>query len=447
MMATSTSHSRSTSSRTSSPLLYTCSNDSTTISGTVLAAESATTVTAVIADSCCHSYNHDLNNESKQAEFDAAQALLGVSPAMTAAATMEEEDGDTTTPMEEEEEERNQNVFPWEESLVRMRYDASLTTSSTTLDALEMLASNAAVLLEENHHLEEEDGSTKIRGRMRSISNPEGMEKWDSLRRAAFTSARHFVQPTIMEEEDTTLEKSGKNFNMESTITPVESNHVLVNCPMNDEENPIRHRKNINSDNDSSVLSIEQVKKLSESDVQEMLLKARAKLLDDGIIAAERSFSGAPANSIAAASATGLVLPHALDKYREVYNKHGRIGIYTPSERAAIISRFNSKRARRVWNKKIRYSCRKSLADRRLRIKGRFVKRSADADVACYDNDDIVDEEVQTATNACVEEEEEVANNYDDEDRNANPDLDDTEAGFIPTSSQPYRRIRRHTIT
>ena len=60
----------------------------------------------------------------------------------------------------------------------------------------------------------------------------------------------------------------------------------------------------------------------------------------------------------------------------QIYNKDGRIGIYTPTERAAIIERFMRKRSRRVWNKKIRYDCRKNLADRRLRVKGRFVKRS-----------------------------------------------------------------------
>lgn len=43
-------------------------------------------------------------------------------------------------------------------------------------------------------------------------------------------------------------------------------------------------------------------------------------------------------------------------------------------ERATIIERFREKRKRRVWKKKIRYNCRKNLADRRIRVKGRFVK-------------------------------------------------------------------------
>lgn len=59
-----------------------------------------------------------------------------------------------------------------------------------------------------------------------------------------------------------------------------------------------------------------------------------------------------------------------------MYNKNGRIGIYTPTERAAIIQKFTVKRARRVWHKKIRYNCRKNQAERRMRVGGRFVKRS-----------------------------------------------------------------------
>jgi hypothetical protein len=63
-----------------------------------------------------------------------------------------------------------------------------------------------------------------------------------------------------------------------------------------------------------------------------------------------------------------------LEQYQDIYNKDGRVGIYTRKERETIIKRFLDKRTRRVWKKKIRYGCRKNLADRRIRIKGRFVK-------------------------------------------------------------------------
>lgn len=60
----------------------------------------------------------------------------------------------------------------------------------------------------------------------------------------------------------------------------------------------------------------------------------------------------------------------------DLLNKDGRIGIYLPEARQARIARFHEKRARRIWRKRIKYDCRKKLADSRPRIKGRFVKRS-----------------------------------------------------------------------
>lgn len=60
----------------------------------------------------------------------------------------------------------------------------------------------------------------------------------------------------------------------------------------------------------------------------------------------------------------------------DLLNKDGRIGIYLPEARKARIARFHEKRARRIWRKRIKYDCRKKLADSRPRIKGRFVKRS-----------------------------------------------------------------------
>lgn len=60
----------------------------------------------------------------------------------------------------------------------------------------------------------------------------------------------------------------------------------------------------------------------------------------------------------------------------DLLNKGGRIGIYLPEERKARIAKFHSKRKIRIWRKRIKYDCRKKLADSRPRIKGRFVKRS-----------------------------------------------------------------------
>lgn len=123
----------------------------------------------------------------------------------------------------------------------------------------------------------------------------------------------------------------------------------------------------------------------------------------------------------------------------QIYNMNGRVGIYTPLERAAIVARFHEKRAHRNWNKKIRYNCRKSLADRRLRVKGRFVKRSEQEVLRKPAADDDDEEEEDDD-----EEPPPTAPTPDDEDM---PDVNDPEAGFSPTEDQPYRRLRRHTVT
>ena len=146
---------------------------------------------------------------------------------------------------------------------------------------------------------------------------------------------------------------------------------------------------------------------------------------------------------------------------RQVYNKNGRIGIYTPAERSAIIAKFHGKRSRRVWNKKIRYGCRKDLADRRMRVKGRFVKRSTEQAAQLRKRLDRQAEEAKATTvpssggdaNPGEGFDPQSATSFAEEGSEAKdedmPDvnLDDGEAGFDPTDNQPYRRTRRYTIT
>ena len=100
---------------------------------------------------------------------------------------------------------------------------------------------------------------------------------------------------------------------------------------------------------------------------------ASRKMSDVGCSSMPTSSSSNPSSSSSSAAVSHNhygILPQLLDgDYSTLCNKNGRIGIYTKEERVSIISRFQDKRRNRVWKKKIRYHCRKNLADRRVRIK------------------------------------------------------------------------------
>ncbi|XP_057781686.1 putative zinc finger protein CONSTANS-LIKE 11 [Salvia miltiorrhiza] len=57
-----------------------------------------------------------------------------------------------------------------------------------------------------------------------------------------------------------------------------------------------------------------------------------------------------------------------------IFESMNRATPYSPEEKKERIERYRSKRNLRNFNKKIKYECRKTLADRRPRVRGRFAK-------------------------------------------------------------------------
>lgn len=314
---------------------------------------------------------------------------------------------------------------------------------------------------------------------MRSASNPEGMEKWDSYRKS---SRCHFVLPTCILEEELasanvacrahdeqmarhqTIESQSQSHINDHTTGPIKKRGLTVfrvNPQQLDDAHQQRRQQQEVGASPTTVISSSEVQArvtdepadgtydvsgapspdgsedASDLEPEELLRRARSRLLED--LATETNVHKAV-----------LPLPHALEKYKSVYNKNGRIGIYTPLERAAIIAKFNTKRGRRVWNKKIRYNCRKNLADRRMRVKGRFVKRAVEQKAVsptegkCRAFSTLPPSPVLSCPRTVRIDE--TPTFIEGEDTNM-PDVNDPEAGFQPTAAQPYRRVRRHTIT
>ncbi|RLN72211.1 hypothetical protein BBJ28_00000539 [Nothophytophthora sp. Chile5] len=78
---------------------------------------------------------------------------------------------------------------------------------------------------------------------------------------------------------------------------------------------------------------------------------------------------------------TGFLRPvlHQVDVQQQKQEwsapKH-KIGIYPPAERRERLRRFHEKRKHRVYHKRIKYACRKLLANACPRVKGRFVRKA-----------------------------------------------------------------------
>lgn len=381
---------------------------------------------------------------------------------------------------------------------ISINYDIKRVKDTSALDALASCASTVLNLTDsnikyfQNSKVSPEDkkkfkpASVSIqRGRVRSDSNPEGMEKWDSYTRGS-RRRRFFLPNSILEKELANIKSVCENQNVLKKLNGKSPNRVedLTASSMKGSFNipSISIGKSITIDSmrncnisgtflNNNVLSIQMMEKNITTFQERIKTKEKYKGLQIrpesvGCDIYRSEFLNQARCSILSDFITksgpgsiDLPLPHTLDKYKEVYNKNGRIGIYTPAERAQIIAKFNHKRSKRVWKKKIRYNCRKNLADRRMRIKGRFVKcsmRKSDVIEKPTNLSKSIGDYTHNSLSHIISNPfptlHAMDNKLYDSDMTKNdlnvdfPNVDDPEACFKPTDSQPYRRVRRHTI-
>ncbi|XP_071699003.1 uncharacterized protein [Rutidosis leptorrhynchoides] len=100
--------------------------------------------------------------------------------------------------------------------------------------------------------------------------------------------------------------------------------------------------------------------------------------------------------------------PESQKTPKEIEEPTLKIGRYSIEERKDKITRYVKKRNQRNFNKTIKYECRKTLADKRIRVRGRFAKNNNDHH---HDHDhhqpcdqDLVLPNMNNATNSPSEE-------------------------------------------
>uniref|UniRef100_A0A7S2LNX0 CCT domain-containing protein n=1 Tax=Leptocylindrus danicus TaxID=163516 RepID=A0A7S2LNX0_9STRA len=341
--------------------------------------------------------------------------------------------------------------------------DVSITNNAngSSLDALAALASSARDM-EVDDDDERETAAISMMSmppptrRVRAVSNPEGMEKWECSTRSKYSRGIAFsTDLSVYPEEpmdddvhagpDTCADANAAGMGITlSLIRALEQKKGQPVEVSSDDDTPpdaalLRSRASSMSSRSSSMGNAEDGSSSAGGDI---LRRARSRLLEDLDVTSSKG---------------GHNLPHSLAKYKGIYNQNGRVGIYSTEERAAIIARFHDKRTRRVWNKKIRYNCRKNLADRRLRVKGRFVKRGSPEAIAYLASLGGSKESTATAVSGSSTETSPVPSPTPNTNNDmappprvrmdGMPDVNDPEAGFCPTEDAPYRRARRHTIT
>lgn len=77
--------------------------------------------------------------------------------------------------------------------------------------------------------------------------------------------------------------------------------------------------------------------------------------------------------SFSSLSPSPTEVPVKVIRYKKTEVELGPIGTLSKAERRERILRYQEKRRRRTYTKRISYQCRKRVADQRMRVKGRFV--------------------------------------------------------------------------